>query len=71
MPSDRGANITQTKWNVQKQNPNNAKRRKPTDVYLPVVFTQDVEIQYVILCKIFLQYISGTFRTTTPFCNKI
>jgi hypothetical protein len=53
MPSDRAANVTQTEWDKQKQNLNNAKRRKPTDVYLPVVFTQDVEIQYAFYVKYF------------------
>lgn len=75
MYSDRGANVTQTEWNVQKQNPNNAKRRKPTDVYLPVAFTQDVDDTSLhpvcILCKILLQCTSGAFRVTKPFCNKI
>jgi hypothetical protein len=50
---------------VQKQNSNSEERRKPTDVYLPVAFTQDFDdtslYQVRILCKIFLQYISGNY----------
>jgi len=59
----------------KKKTPNSAKRRKPTDVYLPVAFTQEVNNTFLypacILCKIFLQYIFGTFRVKTSLCNKI
>lgn len=52
-----------------------AKRRNPTDAFLSMGFTQDVDdtspCVLHVLCKTFLQYRSGNFQVKKSFWNKI